>query len=63
MWWNDYRDKGFDQPLKTERQKQGKGTCEMQEFAGWGESFHRPPKSGSGWLRQLAHLMTGTKVK
>lgn len=56
MWPKAYRDYKDDDPLVKEQVEPSKGIigCEMHDFNGWGETFHRHPKvKKPGLLRRL----------
>lgn len=65
MWWQDFGDKGLDEPLKDIKLESGKGIsgCEMQEICGWGINHHTYYRPSVGFLRQLKSLIFGSKFE
>lgn len=66
MWYREYKDYPPDQPLVNERVETGKGIvgCEMHDLMGWGQTYHKPPKSKKrGILRTLLSLVFRVKYK
>lgn len=43
MWWKEYQDCPYDEPLRKERVETGKGIigCEMNDRNGYGTTLHR----------------------
>jgi hypothetical protein len=43
MWWKEYADHRYDEPLKKQRVETGKGIvgCEMNDRHGYGTTLHR----------------------
>lgn len=52
MWDREYKDYKRDKSLKQQRIESGRGWagCEMNEFNGWGNTYHQPKKKRRGWI-------------
>lgn len=65
MWDREYKDYKRDEPLKKQQIESGKGWagCEMNEFNGWGNTYHHPRKKKRGMLASLLIHFFGKEKK
>lgn len=66
MWWKEYEDCKYDEPLKKQTLEPGKGIigCEMHERNGYGTTLHRSQyRAKKGPITKFISWLFGVKEK